>query len=158
MKFYHRHSDVRHVVNHGFEGQVSATKQSFVKECDLNNILAKYNATSKLPDMIARNPVYGNFMSPNTFMESMAAIELAREQFEALPAKVRASFGNDPSAFFEYATDARNLPQMVKWGLAEARPPSQPEALSEGDSSSQKGKKVKAASPPSLTALKSFKK
>jgi len=49
-------------------------------------------------------------------------VRTATTAFEALPAPVRKRFNNDAQAFMEFATDKRNLPDMVKMGLATPPP------------------------------------
>ena len=48
----------------------------------------------------------------------MNMIARAHESFDALPADVRARFGNDPGAFVEFCSDEKNLPAMREMGLA----------------------------------------
>ena len=47
---------------------------------------------------------------------------LAQEQFAALDAAVRSRFDNDPAKFLEFTADPANADEMVKMGLAVAKP------------------------------------
>lgn len=98
------------------------TKQSFRDECDINNIMRKYNKTGLLPDMIKANPRYGDFSSVLTYQESLQVVFEAQKQFENLPANVRARFGNEPAHFLAFANDPQNVSEMVSMGLAIAKP------------------------------------
>lgn len=100
------------------EAGSSLTKQSFLKECDINHIIKKSLKNGSLPEMIAKNPVYGDFSEVVDYMTSLNIVNRAREQFAALPAHVRARFDNDPATFLSFATDARNNKELVKMGLA----------------------------------------
>lgn len=100
----------------------SRTKQEFKDELDINNILKKYNKTGQLPDMIRKDPKYGDFSSPLDYQESMNLVLHAHEQFQNLPARARERFNNDPEKFLVFATDPANAKEMVRLGLAVKRP------------------------------------
>lgn len=97
------------------------TKQSFSDECDINNILRRYEKTGQLPDRIKENPRYGDFSQPFDYQESLNIVIHAQEQFSLLSARVRERFNNDPQKFLEFTADPENLPEMVELGLAEKR-------------------------------------
>lgn len=98
-------------------GEVSLTKQSDMDSCDINKILAKYEKTGILPDMIKENPQYGDFSNPIDYQESLNIVIHAQEQFDALPALVRRRFDNDAAKFLAFASDERNLEEMGELGL-----------------------------------------
>lgn len=100
----------------------SLTHQSMAPECDINTIMKKYEKTGILEHRNTFDGQYGNFLDvPSDYHEAMNAVLEANDMFESLPAKVRKRFHNDPGAFIEFATDAENLPEMVRMGLAEKR-------------------------------------
>ena len=113
-------------------GDPGCTKQADAEDCDINKILARYAKTGVLPDLIKANPKYGDFSDVTSFMDACAIVSLAEEQFAALDAPIRKRFDNDPAKFLEFASDPKNVSEMVKMGLAveskvvEASPPSQP--------------------------------
>lgn len=127
------------------------TKQSDTADCDINNIMKKFEQTGVLPEMRGEG-LYGDFSDAPTFQEALAIVETATEQFMNLDARTRARFENDPSKFLEFATDPRNMEEMVTLGLAETRkeatsgasnedlPPSQPPRSSSALKGSNKGK------------------
>lgn len=100
-----------------FEGVKSRTKQQFKEECDINNIMKKFEKFGKLPDMIKQNPQYGDFADAPTYQESLNLVIHAQEQFAGLPAKVRERFANDPERFLAWATDGANAKEMASMGL-----------------------------------------
>lgn len=108
---------------------VSLTKQSMKDECDINNVLKRYETTGVLPDYIKENPQYGDFSDVGTFQEAMDTINRSMEQFNMLSAKVRDRFANDPVKFLAFVNDAQNIDEMVSLGLATKRPESAPEAI-----------------------------
>lgn len=109
----------------------SLTKQEFKEDCDMNNILKKYNKTGLLPDMIKNNPQFGDFSSTTTYQEALNICLHAQTQFENLPSTVRDRFGNDPAGFLSFAEDPRNAPELIKMGLATAKPIEAPTPLVE---------------------------
>lgn len=101
------------------EELVTMTKQSFKDECDINNIMRKYERTGVLDHAATQVPQYGEYMSPLSYQESLNAIIYAQEQFAALPADLRARFGNDPTELLAFMEDSRNLDEAVKLGLVQ---------------------------------------
>lgn len=95
----------------------SKTKQSFKDECDINQIMKKFEKTGILPDLIKTNPVYGDFSDPKTYQESLNLVHHAQEQFSNLSSKVRERFNNDPQKFLEFTSNAENADEMAKMGL-----------------------------------------
>jgi len=94
----------------------SLTKQSFRDECDINNILRKFNVTGELP-VGSFQPQYGDFSGITDYQSALNAVMAAQDSFLALPAKVRAKFDNDPALFVEFASDEANKDEMKALGL-----------------------------------------
>jgi len=94
----------------------SLTKQSFRDECDINNILRKFNVTGQLPAGSVQ-PQYGDFSGITDYQSALNAVMAAQDSFLALPAKVRARFDNDPALFVEFASDEANKDEMKALGL-----------------------------------------
>jgi len=83
------------------------TKQSFQEECNINNIMAKYQKTGVIDHVQANKPEYG-FATGLDFKESVDLIQKADDMFSDLPSTVRENFENDPSQFLDYAQDPAN--------------------------------------------------
>jgi phage internal scaffolding protein len=94
----------------------SRTKQSFRDECDINNILRKFNVTGQLP-VGSVQPQYGDFSGITDYQSALNAVMAAQDSFLQLPAKVRAKFDNDPALFVEFASDEANKDEMKALGL-----------------------------------------
>jgi len=94
----------------------SRTQQSFRDECDINNILRKFNVTGQLP-IGSVQPEYGDFSGVTDYQSALNAVMAAQDSFLALPAKVRARFDNDPAFFIEFASDEANKDEMRALGL-----------------------------------------
>lgn len=111
--------------------QPSMTKQSFVKECDINNILKEFRVTGQIRHMSAHAAAgaYEDLPEPADFQESLHHIMAANEAFATLPSQVRRRFDNDPAEFLKFMADPANQDEAIKMGLAkDNRPPPPPPA------------------------------
>lgn len=104
------------------------TKQSFKDECDINNIINRYNKTGLVDHVMKGEGKYGDFQDAEDYLQSCQKVIEAQEAFQALPSHVRLSFQNDPYKFLVFALDPSNSGSLVKMGLAT---PSGGKALSE---------------------------
>lgn len=77
------------------------TKQAFKDECDINNIVNKYQKTGIVTHVQQRQPSYGYAPSAD-FQTAVNLVHQQREQFAHLPSEIRAKFDNDPLKLLEY--------------------------------------------------------
>jgi phage internal scaffolding protein len=98
----------------------SRTKQQFVAECDINNILKQYKLTGQVRHISAKaaQGSYTDLPDPIDFQDAMNMVIRAEDSFATLPAHVRARFGNSPEQFLVFMADPANQDEMVKLGLA----------------------------------------
>lgn len=96
----------------------SKTRQEFSAECDIGNILARYENTGVISHINQRQPVYLDCENVPDLRTAIEAVRVAEEAFMTLPATVRAKFDNDPIAWHDFAVDPANIGQMREWGLA----------------------------------------
>lgn len=100
----------------------SMTKQSFKDECDINNIVKRFEATGIVDhlNLKAAEGVYQDLPDPIDLQGALDVSRHASEAFAALPAVLRAHFDNDPVKFLDavaYPTEAtQNL--FIEHGLA----------------------------------------
>lgn len=97
----------------------SKTVQSEKDNADINVIVKRFGVTGQLPTNV-RVPRFGDFDTVNDFQTAMNAVREAQTSFMAMPAAVRARFGNDPQAFLEFCGDEKNIDELRKLGLANA--------------------------------------
>ncbi len=109
----------------------SLAKQSMADECDVNQIMARYEKSGIVDHVNQFQGEYGDFTGVQSFQESIEQVQNATEAFMTLPARIRSDFENDPGKFLEFATDPKNLPQMREYGLAKTERPAQPEPTPE---------------------------
>jgi phage internal scaffolding protein len=116
-------------VDENGEPEVTKTVQSEKDNVDVNNIIARHNKTGLIDHVAKGVAQYGDFTEVNEYRENLDMVRKAQESFAALPSDVRKRFDNDPGKFFEFATDPKNLEEMVKMGLAEAVKPPAPQKV-----------------------------
>lgn len=111
------------------------TKQSFKNECDINNIMAKFQKTGVITHLNQNSAQYG-FAPAVDFSTALQLVAAAREQFAGLPSKVRARFNNDPGEFLAFCEDPDNRTEAAVLGLLD-KPDPEPESPSPQPSDSQ---------------------
>lgn len=96
-------------------GGLSMTDPQYLKDCDINVILRRYQATGAVP--VAKSGVYGDFADIGDFATCLDKINKAKSEFEALPSNIRARFGNDPKSYVDFVLDPANFDEAVRLGL-----------------------------------------
>jgi len=125
---------------------VSLTKQSFTKECDINNIMAKYQKTGALDHVNKHEASYG-YATSEDFTSSMEIVARGQKMFAELPSSIRTKFDNDPSKFLDFVQDQNNLTEMQEMGLAH-KLQQQPSTAKKSEAIIPEGDAKKAAPPP----------
>lgn len=100
---------------------VSLARESFAQECDINEIVRRFGLTGQLPTG-AVVPTYLDFEDVFDYHSAMNAVAAAGEAFDALPAEVRARFGNDPGALVEFVSQEGNRAEAERLGLVVGKP------------------------------------
>jgi len=98
----------------------SMTQQHYKAECDINTIMDKYAVNGYLVDPLkirTRKPQFGDFTEMPDFQTAQNVIVEGREAFEALPARIRKSFNNDPALYLSFISDSNNLDEALEMGL-----------------------------------------
>ena len=96
----------------------SLAQQHFKDETDINNILRQFNITGLLPES-PLSPRYGDFTGISDYHTAMNRVIAAQDEFEALPAQIRARFDNDPANLIEFLENENNRPEAEELGLVE---------------------------------------
>lgn len=135
MSFYRPHKRVQYTgeVQDPKTGELvklpSMTKQEFVKECDINNVLKQYKATGMVSHLNVRaaQGAYLDLPDSLDFQESLNIVREAETAFGSLPSKLRERFGNNPAEFLAFCADPGNAREMAELGLTIPEPPKAPE-------------------------------
>ena len=96
----------------------SLAQQHFKEECDINTILQKFNITGLLPEN-PLSPRYGDFTGISDYHTALNRVIAAQDEFDALPANIRARFENDPAQLIEFMENSENRSEAEKLGLIE---------------------------------------
>lgn len=102
----------------------SMTKQEFVKECDVNNVIKSYSPRA-MAVMIAENAARARYEDLPDEIDFQASIDLVRQaeaSFMTLPAKVRDRFGQDPAQFLAFLSNPENVDEARALGLLKPLP------------------------------------
>jgi phage internal scaffolding protein len=107
----------------------SRTQQSFKDQCDVNNILKRFEDTGLAEHVKEHGGVYDDFVSmPADYHEAMSSVVKAQQMFEELPAKLRKRFGNDPGDFLKFVDTADDAAMREVGLLPPVVPPDPPKA------------------------------
>ena len=101
----------------------SRTRQEMADECDINQIMRRYEKSGVISHVNRASPRYLELDGVPDFQASLDLLKNAEEAFMRLPARARATFDNDPRKFVDFASDPANIDDMRAWGLA---PPEKP--------------------------------
>lgn len=99
----------------------SLTRQADRDDCDINVMMAKYQATGELRTN-PRQPQWGDFSDVPSYQEALNIVRQADEDFALLDAKIRDRFGNDPTQMLRFLEDEANRDEAVQLGLVNPPP------------------------------------
>ncbi len=102
-----------------FSDEVSLTHQSMSADCDINNIMQRYEKTGVLEHVNNHQGDYGDFVSADDYHASMLKVIEAQDMFSSLPATIRSRFANDPAQFLDFVHNPDNRSEMASLGLLE---------------------------------------
>lgn len=111
----------------------SLTRQEFVQESDINNIMKRYAAGMPLPSG-KRLPMFDDFSHVPDFQQAFEIVQKSSELFEQLPSAVRDRFGHDPQQLLAFLNDSNNRDEAIKLGLIESPSVSVPSDKTKGGS------------------------
>lgn len=99
-----------------FKDDPGRTKQQFKKECDINQILAKFQKTGALEHVREHGGAYGDFTGLD-FQTAQNIVAQGNTLFEELPSSLRKKFGT-PQGFLDFVQNPDNADALEKYGLA----------------------------------------
>lgn len=112
------------------------TKQSFVEECDVNNIMRRYERGQEITHVNPAQPRYFDASdTPADYLQACLVVRQAEGAFAQLPAAVRDRFANDPARLLSFLSDPGNRDEAQKLGLLREEAPERAPNAGVGDSS-----------------------
>lgn len=101
-------------------GDPGRTKQEFVRDCDVNLILARcLSMRAPLPGADVQ-AAFADVSGVGSFADCVRRVKAAEDAFAGLDAPLRLRFGNDPVALLAFLEDDANRDEAVKLGLVAA--------------------------------------
>lgn len=125
---YHPHERVQKTFK-----KPSVAVQAQAKECDINNIMRKFDKTGVIEHVGNHGPSYEDAPSYDDLHEAMNLVTHAQSMFAELPARIRAKFANDPAEFLEFVDDPDNRSEMALMGLIAPEPAPEGPSTTNGD-------------------------
>ena len=119
----------------------SKTDQSFKDECDVNNIIAKFNKTGQISHLTKRQGQYADVANIPDLHTASIQVQEAGQAFKDLPAILRKKFNHDPINMIEYLQDPANDEEAVKLGLKVKLNQPEPEPKKQNDDPNDESKK-----------------
>lgn len=98
-----KYSDYYRVATY-IDPEGNMAQQEFKAECDINNIMKKYQRTGTIDHL---NKYQGAYMDVQVqdYQEALNIINQIEPMFADLPSSVRDKFDNDPAAFLDYVQE-----------------------------------------------------
>lgn len=112
---YSKHDATKFFTDPGDEP--SMTQQHMAADCDINNIMSRFEKTGLLEHTNVYKGEYGDFADAVEYHEAMDMVIAAQDMFMSLPATIRARFDNDPSRFLDFVDNPQNRSEMASMGL-----------------------------------------
>lgn len=98
----------------------SLAQQHLAADCDINEILKKFEQTGLVTHVNERSAKYGDWTAVPDYQSALNIVKQADELFMTLPPGVRERFDNDAGKFVEFCGDSKNREEAAKLGLLKA--------------------------------------
>lgn len=128
-----------------FDPEEDRAQQQFKDESDVNVIVGRVLRGEPVPVVEAR---HGDFVGVPDYHTAMTLLVEAQHSFDALPAKLRRRFGNDPGALLDFLGDVDNFDEAVSLGLVEPREEEAENVEGSGSHVESEGAAAEAGGPP----------
>jgi len=100
-------------------GDKIRTKQSFKRECDLNQIMKKYMKTGVItPEILnKRQAIFADVSEVGDYQACHETVQASQDAFMTLPSKIRTRFENDPGQLLDFCADPGNRKEAIELGI-----------------------------------------
>lgn len=92
------------------------TEQAHKKQCDVNEIIRKYDKTGLIAHTVKFEHKYGDATGAD-FKEAMDMVLGAQAMFDELPIHVKKRFDQSPEKYLKFFEDENNRDEAIKLGL-----------------------------------------
>lgn len=92
------------------------TEQNHRKECDINEIIRKYDKNGLITHIQRFEARFGD-LSGVDFKTAMDTVTAASESFNKLPSSIRKRFSNNPEELLRFMEDPGNREEGIRLGL-----------------------------------------
>lgn len=92
------------------------TEQAHKDQCDINQILRKYDKTGLITHVSKMEGTYGNLTGMD-FKEAMDLVINANRMFKDLPSEIRKRFNQSPQDFLAFMEDPNNREEAIELGM-----------------------------------------
>jgi phage internal scaffolding protein len=96
------------------------TEQSHKDQCDVNNIMKKYDKQGIITHVSKFEAEFGDLTGAD-FKKAMDLIAGSKSQFEGLPSEIRNRFKNNPGNLLEFMENPDNRAEAIELGLISGR-------------------------------------
>lgn len=103
----------RIVLRKSFKGFKSLADKQYKDECSVEGIIRRYGVLPK-PES---KPLGVDVSEYGDFHVCMDKVQTGIDEFMSMPSNLRARFGNDPRAFYDWIHNPSNVSEAVKLGL-----------------------------------------
>jgi phage internal scaffolding protein len=110
--------------------QIFLVQQEYKDECNLNNIISRYEAGEDMERYNSFEGRFGDFTEVMTRQEAKEFVIKGQRAFESLPARIRSRFENDVDKFLDFIEEPSNLEEAVELGLVPREVSEKTEAVS----------------------------
>ncbi|QXP08257.1 MAG: internal scaffolding protein [Arizlama microvirus] len=100
---------------------IYVTEQGHKDECDVNNIIKKYDQTGLITHVANFEASYGDVKSMD-FREAMELQLQIRDKFSELPSNIRKEFDNNPEKYLAFLENPKNDAKAIEMGLRKETP------------------------------------
>lgn len=110
----------------------SLTQQHMANDCDINEIVRRFEATGQVHHVQQKAAMYGDFTEFPDLRSALGAISAVQDTFAQLPAAAKERFGNDPVAMVDWLRDPQNREEGIRLGLILPKDGSGPKGAESG--------------------------
>lgn len=118
------------------------TEQAHASQCDVNNIIRKYDRTGLILHINKFEAKFGDLTGVD-FRDAQNLIIDATNSFNGLPADIRKRFSNDPANLLKFMESPDNREEAISLGLISSNTPAELDGL---------GEHITGSSPASVEA------